>query len=138
MGLLDWLTGNARKKPAVIEHIWISETAMWRGFDATLTARYLDGMKLTATFGPDGLPSATVPDPNLSSYTQFDLALGYGAEFENRVAGMKGWRAQLVFLNFTDEEPEFFVQNGDPNGAWNLKYGLPFGRTYSAQLTARF
>ncbi len=113
-------------------------TALWRGFDASLTARYLDGMKLSATFGPDGLPTTTVPDPNISSYTQLDLALGYSAEFDNRFAGIKGWRAQLVFLNVTDELPDFFVQNGDPVGAWNFKYGLPFGRTYSAQLTARF
>jgi hypothetical protein len=111
---------------------------MWRGFDATLTARYLDGMLLTATFGSNGLPAPSVPDPNISSYTQLDFALGYGAEFENRFAGIKGWRAQVVLLNFTDELPDFFVQNGDPTGAWNFKYGLPFGRTYSAQLTARF
>lgn len=111
-------------------------TALWRGFDATLTARYLDGMLATSQLNANGLPGA--PDRDLSSYTQFDLSLGYSAEFENRVAGLKGWRAQLVFLNVTDELPDFFVQDGDPTGAWNYKYGLPFGRTFSAQLTARF
>lgn len=110
-----------------------SLTGLWRGFDGTLWARYLDSMEATAQLGPDGLPG---PDRSLSAYTQYDFTLGYTAEYGGGgFAGIDGWRAQLAINNFTDEEPDFFV---DGEGAWNFKYGLPFGRTYSLQLTARF
>jgi len=111
-------------------------TALWKGFDATLTLRYLDEMVATGQLTDAGLPGA--PDKQLSPNTQFDVALGYNAEFSERRFGMQGWRALVVITNVTDEEPDFFTPSGDPPGSWHFKYGLPFGRTYSAQLTARF
>ncbi|GFE82407.1 TonB-dependent receptor [Steroidobacter agaridevorans] len=112
-------------------------TALWNGFDATVMARYLDSMLATGQLGANGLPG---PDRNMSSYTVFDLTLGYGAEFDERRLGvLRGWRAQVAITNVADDEPDFMVTSGDSSGAaWNFKYGLPFGRTYSAQLTARF
>jgi iron complex outermembrane receptor protein len=111
-------------------------TALWKGFDTTLTARYLDQMVATGQLLDNGLPGA--PDKDLSAYVQLDLSLGYSAEFDERRFGLKGWRALLAISNFTDEEPDFFTPSGDPPGSWHFKYGLPFGRTYSAQLTGRF
>jgi len=110
--------------------------ALWKGFDATLTARYLDQMLATGQLQDNGLPGA--PDKKLSAYTQFDLAVGYSQDFGERHFGVRGWRAQLVVTNLTDAEPDFFVGAGDPPGAWHYKYGAPYGRTYSAQLTGRF
>lgn len=111
-------------------------TALWKGFDANLTMRYLDEMTATGQVEDDGATPA--PDKKLSAYTQFDLSLGYSAEFAERQFGLKGWRALLVITNFTDAEPDYFTSSGDPPGSWHYKYGLPFGRTYSAQLTGRF
>lgn len=111
-------------------------TAMWNGFDATLTGRYLDSMTAKGQVFDDGLPGA--PDKNLSPYVTFDLSLGYGGEFAEPRFGLKAWRALAVVTNLTDAEPDFFTSSGDPPGSWSHKYGLPFGRTYSAQLTAKF
>jgi hypothetical protein len=111
-------------------------TALWKGFDATLSARYLDEMTATGQLEDDG--ETLAPDKQLSPYTTFDLSLGYSAEFSERRLGLQGWRALLVITNVTDEEPDYFTPSGDPPGSWHFKYGLPFGRTYSAQLTGRF
>ena len=111
-------------------------SALWKGFEAGLTARYLDNMVATGQVTDAGLPGA--PDKNLAAYTTLDLALGYSAEFSERRLGLRGWRALLVITNVTDEEPDFFTPSGDPPGSWHFKYGLPFGRTYSAQWTAKF
>lgn len=111
-------------------------TALWRGFDANLTLRYLDEMTATAQVEDNG--ETLAPDKDLSAYTQFDLSLGYSAEFSERRFGLRGWRALVVVTNLTDEEPDYFTSSGDPPGSWSHKYGLPFGRTYSAQLTGRF
>lgn len=111
-------------------------TAMWKGFDANLTLRYLDNMKATGQVENDGVTPA--PDRNLSAYTQFDLALGYSVQFGEPKSGLQGWRALLVVTNLTDAEPDYFTSSGDPPGSWHFKYGLPFGRTYSAQVTAKF
>jgi hypothetical protein len=111
-------------------------SALWKGFDASLTARYLDSMVAKGQVTDAGLPGA--PDKKLSPYTTFDLALGYSAEFSERRLGLRGWRALLVVTNVTDEEPDFFTSSGDPPGSWHFKYGLPFGRTYSAQWTGKF
>lgn len=110
-------------------------TTLWKDFDASLVARYLDGMVASGQLGSDGLPG---PDRNLSSYTQFDLTLGYGLDYGD--AGfLDSWRIQLAITNLFDEEPDFFVTGGDPsNSAWDFKYGLPFGRTYALQLTTTF
>jgi hypothetical protein len=50
--------------------------------------------------------------------------------------GLKSWRAQFAVTNLFDDYPDFFASQID--GAWNPKYGLPLGRTYSFQLTGRF
>jgi outer membrane receptor protein involved in Fe transport len=111
-------------------------TALWKGFDANLTLRYLDDMTAKNQVEDDG--ETLAPDKELSPYTQFDLSLGYSAEFGERKFGLMGWRALLVVTNLTDEEPDYFTSSGDPPGSWHYKYGLPFGRTYSAQLTGKF
>jgi outer membrane receptor protein involved in Fe transport len=96
--------------------------------------RYLSNMLATGQLQANGLPGG--PDRNLSPYTQLDLTLGYGADFdESRF--LEEWRLQLAITNITDEYPDFFAP-GDQASAWDLKYGLPFGTTYSLQLTAMF
>lgn len=111
-----------------------SGTVLWKGFDATLMVRYLSNMLATGQLQANGLPGG--PDRNLSPYTQLDLTLGYGADFdESRF--LEEWRLQLAITNITDEYPDFFAP-GDQASAWDLKYGLPFGTTYSLQLTAMF
>ncbi len=111
-------------------------TAMWKGFDANLTVRYLDEMTATGQVEDNG--ETLAPDRQLSPYTQLDLSFGYNAQFSERRFGLQGWRALLAITNVTEAEPDYFTSNGDPPGSWHFKYGLPFGRTYSAQLTAKF
>ncbi len=116
-----------------------SVTALWRGFDATLGARYLHDMVASQQANADGTPGG--PDRDLDAHTEFDLTLGYTHDFgESGFAGLNGWRAQLAVTNVTDEYPDFFVNTDSAEGApaWNTKYGLPFGRTYSVTLSARF
>jgi outer membrane receptor for ferrienterochelin and colicin len=111
-----------------------SVTALWQSWDSQLVLRYLDGMLASNQLGADGLPG---PDRNISAYTQFDLTVGYSAESGGF---LKSWRAQLAITNLFDQEPDFFVMGGTASGssAWDYKYGLPFGRTYSLQLTTTF
>lgn len=113
-------------------------TAFWRGFDATLGARYLHDIVANQQVNPDGTPGG--PNRNLGSHTEFDLTLGYTHEFDSDFIGLNGWRAQLAITNLTDEYPDFFVNQGSAEGApaWSTKYGLPFGRTYAVTLSARF
>lgn len=110
-----------------------SLTALWNGFDAMATARYVH--KLNAT-GLLGVNSQAIADRTLSAHTEFDLSVGYNGTLDGSTFGLKSWRAQLAVNNVFDNYPDFFATLGD--GAWNPKYGLPFGRTMSFQLTGRF
>jgi outer membrane receptor protein involved in Fe transport len=90
-------------------------------------------MNASGQIAADGLPG---PDVHLGSYSQFDFTIGYSAE---RTGLLQWWRVQLALTNLFDEEPDFFVIGGNPAGAaWEYKYGLPLGRTYSVQLTTTF
>lgn len=114
-------------------HGLASFSTLWRGWDGTIAVRYLDSILATNQVGSDGLPG---PDRNLSAYYPFDLTLGYSAD---RSGVLKWWRAQFVVTNIFDTDPDFFVVNGSATGnSWDFKYGLPFGRTYSFQLTTTF
>lgn len=110
-----------------------SLTGRWKDFDATLSARYLHSILGDGLLTPAGLNGG--PNRELGSYTTLDFTLGYGQEFDESMFGMTRWRGQFVVTNLADEEPDFFVDGG---GAWNRRYGLPFGRTYSVSLTAAF
>ena len=127
--------GSLGDGPSVFE--WsgtAGATVLWNGFDASLVARYLSSMLATGQLQANGLPGG--PDRNISPYTQLDLTLGYGADLdESRF--LEEWRLQLAVTNITDEYPDFFAP-GDQASAWDLKYGMPFGTTYSLQLTATF
>jgi iron complex outermembrane recepter protein len=109
-----------------------SVTALWKAFDATLMARYLDRMNASGLLGVNSEP---LPAKTISSHTEFDLTLGYNGEFKSPAYGLKSWRAQFAVTNLFDDYPDFFAGS---DGAWNGKYGLPFGRTASFQLTGRF
>lgn len=107
-------------------------SGQWRDFDATLLARYVSKLRGTGLYGADGLPA---PEKELAAHTEFDLTLGYSGNLGDPFYGLKSWRAQFAVTNLFDSYPSFFVDGDD---AWNPKYGLPFGRTYSFQLTGRF
>lgn len=109
-----------------------SVTALWKGFDTTVMARYLDKMHASGLLDANFQPQ---PTKTISSHTEFDLTLGYNGEFKSPAYGLKSWRAQVAVTNLFDDYPDFFATE---NGAWNGKYGLPFGRTASFQLTGRF
>jgi iron complex outermembrane receptor protein len=114
-------------------------TAMWQGFDATVQSRYLGSITASNQFGANGLPGG--PNREVPAHLEFDLTIGYNATYDQaQFAGLKGWRAQLAVTNVMDDLPGIFFTNGNSVGtaAWNTKYGSPFGRTYSATLTARF
>lgn len=110
-----------------------SVTAQWRNFDATVMGRYVHKLHATGLLGPNWevLPLRTLPPQ-----TEFDLTLGYSGDLPDPVYGLKSWRAQFAVTNIFDDYPAFFATEGD--GGWSPKYGQPFGRTYSFQLTARF
>lgn len=111
-----------------------SLTAFWQDFDATVSGRYLHSINASNLLLPNGLPDPTVHE--LPAHLEFDLTLGYRQQYDTPgFGGLKGWRAQLSVTNVMDDYPKFFVTSG---GTWNGKYGLPFGRTYSASLTASF
>lgn len=107
-------------------------TALWKSFDATVTARYLDKMHASGLLGVNFQP---LPPKTISSHTQLDLTLGYNGELKSPLHGLKSWRAQVAVTNLFEDYPDFFANQ---NGGWNGKYGLPFGRTASFQLTGRF
>lgn len=115
-----------------------SATALWNNWDSQLALRYLDSTTATGQLGANGLPG---PDAHLSAYTQFDMTLGYTASYVDPLFGaLEGWRVQLAITNLFDQEPDFFVMGNTGSGspAWDYKYGLPFGRTYSLALTTNF
>ena len=128
IGSLDATTGGFKWRGTA------GVTALWRDFDATVSGRYLHSITASNLLTAEGLPGGAVRE--LPAHTEFDLTLGYRREFDRPAfGGLKGWRAQLTVTNVLDDYPAFFVTNG---GTWNGKYGLPFGRTYSASLTASF
>jgi iron complex outermembrane receptor protein len=110
-----------------------SVSAMWNSFDAMLMARYLSSMKASGLLGVDFQP---LPTKTLSPHTEFDLTLGYNGTLKDPTLGLKSWRAQVAVTNLFNDYPDFFASQVD--GAWNSKYGIPLGRTYSFQLTGRF
>ena len=110
-----------------------SLTGQWKSFDSMLMARYVDKMNATGLLDSQYQP---LPPRNISAHTEFDLTLGYNGRLDQPAFGLKSWRAQLAITNLFDDYPDFFAVEGD--GAWSGKYGLPFGRTASFQLTGRF
>jgi iron complex outermembrane receptor protein len=110
-----------------------SVSANWKNFDTTLMARYVSSMKAPGMLDVNFQP---LPTKTLSPHTEFDLTLGYNGTLKEPTMGLKSWRAQFAVTNLFDDYPDFFASQID--GAWNPKYGLPLGRTYSFQLTGRF
>lgn len=110
-----------------------SLSAQWQNFDATLMVRYLHKLKISNQLGSNW---RVLPERELPAHHEFDLTLGYSGDLPDPVYGLKSWRAQFAVTNLFDQYPGFFATEGD--GGWNPKYGLPFGRTYSFQLTGRF
>jgi iron complex outermembrane receptor protein len=114
-------------------------TAIWQNFDATVGSRYLGEIRASGQLAPNGLPGGPVRE--IPAHVEFDLTLGYNTNYEQpQFAGLRGWRAQLAVTNVMDDLPGMFFSEGSSLGvpAWNIRYGSPFGRTYSASLTARF
>lgn len=103
----------------------------WQNINAMLFVNYTGGYDNTSAVNPvDGTPVGT---QRVGSWTTFDFNLGYGRVLENSV--FKGIRASVNVQNLTDKDPPLVITS---NSAFNASYSNPFGRTFTAQISASF
>jgi iron complex outermembrane receptor protein len=103
----------------------------YRGFNATLFANYTGSY--TNDQAVNNLGTAISP-VRVASYTTFDLNLGFTRELKNSGL-LKNVRASVNFQNVTDKAPRLVFTSGS---VFNGAYSNPFGRTFTAQLSAGF
>ena len=79
---------------------------------------------------------ASIAPQQVDAWITADATLAYATEFRAPAGGfVKGLRASLTIQNLTDEDPPIVITS---QSAFNGAYSHPYGRTFSAQLTASF
>lgn len=107
--------------------------ANWQSYSANLFVNYTGGY--TNDLAVDALGASIAPQ-KVDAWITSDLTLAYTAAFASPAAGfVKGVRASVTIQNLTDEDPHIVITS---QGAFNGSYSHPYGRTFSAQLTASF
>lgn len=107
--------------------------ANWRKFSGNLFVNYTGGY--TNDLAVDSLGSSIAPR-KVDAWITADATLAYATEFRAPAGGfVKGLRASLSIQNLTDEDPPIVITS---QSVFNGAYSHPYGRTFSAQLSARF
>lgn len=107
--------------------------ANWREFSGNLFVNYTGGY--TNDLAVDSLGSSITPQ-KVDAWVTADATLAYATEFRAPAGGfVKGLRASLTIQNLTDEDPPIVITS---QSVFNGAYSHPYGRTFSAQLTASF
>lgn len=107
--------------------------ANWRDYSANLFINYTGGY--TNDLAVNALGVSVAPQ-KVDAWITSDLTLAYATMLDTPAAGfVKGFRASLTIQNLTDEDPNLAITS---QGAFNGSYSHPYGRTFSAQLTANF
>jgi iron complex outermembrane recepter protein len=98
-------------------------------WSTTLTQSYSDGYK---DFVPDGVAFAPNFDPNVKSYTIYNVSATY--------RGIKGWTFIGGIQNLLDKDPPFTAANVDfaPGTAWDARVANPRLRAFTLNATYRF
>lgn len=95
-------------------------------FEAMLTARYIDGIRLT---DPDGAPGIQ-PDLQIPSLTYTDLMLGYTWKENTKI--------QVGIDNLTDKQPPIMYQNNVLNANTDVNTYDTVGRYMWAKIVHKF
>ncbi|WEK41460.1 MAG: TonB-dependent receptor [Candidatus Brevundimonas colombiensis] len=107
--------------------------AAWQDYSANLFINYTGGYTNDLAVNAMGV---SIPPQKVDAWITSDLTLAYATAFATPAAGfVKGFRASLTVQNLTDEDPHYVITS---QGAFNGAYSHPYGRTFSAQLTASF
>ncbi|MBO9574555.1 MAG: TonB-dependent receptor [Sphingobium sp.] len=103
----------------------------YRGFNAMLFANYTGSYTNDQAVNSVGTAISPV---RVSSYTTFDLNLGVTKELKS-TGFVKNLRASINVQNVADKAPRLVFTAGS---VFNAAYSNPFGRTFTAQLSAGF
>ncbi|MBO9581382.1 MAG: TonB-dependent receptor [Sphingobium sp.] len=105
----------------------------YHGFNAMLFANYTGSY--TNDQAVNSLGTAIGP-VRIGSYTTFDFNLGHTKQFGPETHSfVKSLRASINIQNITDKAPRLAITAGS---VFNGAYSNPFGRTFTAQLSAGF
>ncbi len=107
--------------------------ANWHEFSGTLFVNYTGGY--TNDLAVDSLGVSIAPQP-VDAWITADATLAYATELRASPGGfVKGLRASLTIQNLTDEDPPIAITS---QSVFNGAYSHPYGRTFTAQLSASF
>ncbi|WP_396593514.1 TonB-dependent receptor plug domain-containing protein [Brevundimonas sp. R86498] len=105
----------------------------WREFSGNLFVNYTGGY--TNNLAVNALGTTIAPQ-EVDAWVTADMTVAYATAFASPAAGfVRGVRASLTIQNLTDEDPPIVITS---QGAFNGAYSHPYGRTFSAQLSASF
>jgi hypothetical protein len=108
-----------------------SVSAAWRDISATGFLNFVGPYINDTPVNSQGL---SIAPTRIRSLTTADLNLTYGHDPEGRATRIfQGWRASFTITNVFDVQPPLGATSG---AIINESWSNPFGRTFSAKLTA--